>query len=359
VPKGIFLVFHYKENKQIIQWNGEEAVVLSVAMANGQRMEIYSLFSAVDRKLFSIMSILVASSSLLLILVVFGGALMNSIAFRPIQKIIREVQEFNPAHPSHRLEVPDTGDEIASLSQVINRLLDRIYELIQKQNRFVGDASHELRTPIAVIRGYLDLLRRWGMKKPEVAQEAMEMMDQELKRIEKMTKQLLQLARFDSKEVETEERETFSVNQIVEERVRCWRRVIKEVTIDAHVPKMSILMEGDKTDFVELLDILLDNAGKYTKKGGQIVVSLEMKKKEMKLSVRDTGQGIPEEDLPHVFERFYRVKKVRSTQPGSGLGLSIAQQIVQKYNGRLEITSKVGKGTTISAFFPNSHQILI
>lgn len=330
----------------------------------GGKVFFYSTYHMVEDRLSFLMTVLIIASFLLLILVSIGGYWMSTIAFRPIQKIMKEVQELNPAHDDHRLAIPNTGDEIAELSKVLNHQLDQIYHTLQKQSRFVSDASHELRTPIAVIRGYMDLLRRWGLKKPEIAQEALETMDQELTRVEKMTKQLLQLAHLEQDAASTkdlEKLEAFSLNRLIEKRVQRWKRVWADKKFDANLPTSHLLIHGQKADWEELLDILLDNAGKYTPSGGIIEVSLRLQKQEICLVVSDTGFGISKEEIPHLFERFYRAKKNRSSKhlAGSGLGLAIAKQLVEKYQGRIEVDSQVKKGTSIRIFFPDSNLILI
>jgi two-component system sensor histidine kinase ArlS len=350
IPETVFLKGDEAAPEKLIRKAGrKEVMILTIPLGHpGDRLEMYTDFSSTERYVRAIIWALAMASVVLLVLVVVGGYWMSTIAFRPVIRITREVQDFDPSKRTHRLAVPETGDEIQRLSEVFNSLLDRIYTLMQQQNRFVSDVSHELRTPIAVVRGYLDLLRRWGLKKPEVAEEAVQAMDQELRRLENLTDRLLRLARFEVEE--PGEVETFSLSKLVEERVKRWRLVHRNLQISCFLPDIDVPFIGLKADLEELLDIFLDNAGKYTPAGGKIHVKLIREKDGLSLSVKDTGKGIPESDLPHVFKRFYRSRRGKS--PGAGLGLSIARQIVKRYGGKMEIESQVGQGTVVTARFP-------
>ncbi|MGA9173804.1 MAG: HAMP domain-containing sensor histidine kinase, partial [Thermoactinomyces sp.] len=216
ISETVFLPLSYPNKKEKIEkYTDREVLVLTTPLDRGTgRLELYSDYSSSGKYISSMITALIIASSVLLVFVVIGGYVMSTIAFRPVKLITKAVQEFDPAKPTHRLEVPDTGDEIALLSKVFNSLLNRIYHLIKRQNRFVSDVSHELRTPIAVVRGYLNLLRRWGMKKPDVAEEALSTMDEELTRIEKMTERLLKLARLELEEP-IQEPETFEITSVI------------------------------------------------------------------------------------------------------------------------------------------------
>jgi two-component system, OmpR family, sensor histidine kinase ArlS len=352
ISETVFLPLSYPNKKEKIEkYTDREVLVLTTPLDRGTgRLELYSDYSSSGKYISSMITALIIASSVLLVFVVIGGYVMSTIAFRPVKLITKAVQEFDPAKPTHRLEVPDTGDEIALLSKVFNSLLNRIYHLIKRQNRFVSDVSHELRTPIAVVRGYLNLLRRWGMKKPDVAEEALSTMDEELTRIEKMTERLLKLARLELGEP-IQEPETFEITSVIAERVKRWRQVHRELEIVYDAPETELECRSYKADLEELLDILLDNAGKYTDEGGQIFVKLRGTPHRIRIVVRDTGQGIPAADLPFIFDRFYRVKRQRK-KTGSGLGLSIAKELVKKMGGTLDIKSQLGKGTAVIISFP-------
>ncbi|MGA9172530.1 MAG: HAMP domain-containing sensor histidine kinase, partial [Thermoactinomyces sp.] len=175
-------------------------------------------------------------------------------------------------------------------------------------------------------------------------------MDEELTRIEKMTERLLKLARLELEEP-IQEPETFEITSVIAERVKRWRQVHRELEIVYDAPETELEFRSYKADLEELLDILLDNAGKYTDEGGQIFVKLRGTPHRIRIVVRDTGQGIPAADLPFIFDRFYRVKRQRK-KTGSGLGLSIAKELVKKMGGTLEIKSQLGKGTAVIISFP-------
>lgn len=352
IPSEVFLQEgQAAPRRSLVQVGSKSVLILTTPIERDRgRIELYTDFSFVTQYLHMALGVLITASVALLLFVLVGGYLTVALAFRPVSKIIQSVQAFDPGQPAHRLEITATGDEIALLSTVFNSLLDRIYTSMQKQNAFVSDVSHELRTPIAVIRGYVGLLRRWGLSRREVAEEALATMDEELERVEKLTERLLRLARFEVDEPASE-LEAFELTTVVSERVKRWRHVHRTLTIAYEEPEQPLDVIGWRADMEELLDILLDNAGKYTGDGGLITVSCTREGQWIELIVQDTGQGIAADELPRVFDRFYRAKR-HVSQTGSGLGLSIAQKIVERAQGTMEVQSRLGLGTKVIVRLP-------
>ncbi|MFC4077725.1 sensor histidine kinase [Salinithrix halophila] len=355
IPQDVFLKPNDPRSSVTEVWKGgrKDVSVLALPLSKGKegRVELYTDFTSLNRYLDTMLTALMIGSSILLVAVAAGGYLMSSIALNPVKRTIRTVRELDPARLESRLHVPDTNDEIEELSRTFNRLLDRIYHMMEQQRRFTADASHELKTPVSVIRGYVNLLNRWGKENPQVLKEALEAIDQETDRIERMTGRLLSLARLEG-EAPPQKVELTDLIPITRERVRRWQQIYtgREVTF---IEDGAIYTCIPRSDWEELVDILLDNAGKYSTENTPVTVTLKREGNHVLFTVRDAGVGIPEKELNRVFERFYRTEQSRGKKKsGSGLGLSIAQRIVQLHEGEITIDSRVGEWTEVKVRLP-------
>ncbi len=243
------------------------------------------------------------------------------------------------------LQVSKGDKELERIEGAINRLLTRMRESNMRQARFVNDASHELRTPIAVIEGYSNMLARWGKEDEKVLDESIAAIRTESAHMKYLVEQLLFLARGDSgKTVLHPEAGDLSemMREIYEESLMIDENHIYRFT-PAPVPVMRMY---DPALLKQAVRILVDNAAKYTKEGDEIVLSLGEDSGAAYLQVQDTGIGMEQADVSHMFERFYRADSAR-TYKGTGLGLSIAKWIVDKHGGHFEVISRSGLGTRI------------
>ena len=230
-------------------------------------------------------------------------------------------------------------------------MLDRIELAYNGQKQFVSDASHELRTPIAVIQGYADLLDRWGKDNPQVRDEAIAAIRSEAQNMKELVEKLLFLARHDKKTLRLKP-ERFDARDLVEETLReteliAGARRVQTGRLDA------ALVQADRGALKQALRILLDNAVKYTPEGGTITLACEAGPDSAALSVSDTGMGISASELNAIFDRFYRADAARSGEtPGHGLGLSILKIIVLSSGGKIRVRSALGKGSTFTILLP-------
>ena len=239
-----------------------------------------------------------------------------------------------------------TGDpDLQGLETAVNDLLDRMQAAYSQQSRFVSDASHELRTPIAVLKGYADLLERWGKHDPQVRDEAIAAIQSEAERMSKLVEQLLFLARGDSGRTQLQPK-PLDLAELVKE---VWEESVMidpdhKWVLDAPQP---VDYTGDRDMLKQALRILSDNAAKYTPSGGQIILRVFADSEgKRRLVVRDEGMGIKSADAAHVFDRFYRSDPARSRQSGgAGLGLAIADWIVTQHGGHVEVYSWEGVGS--------------
>jgi len=243
-------------------------------------------------------------------------------------------------------------DEIAALAQSVNGLIERLERRADAQSRFVADASHELATPVAGIRGYTSILRAWGADDPRVRDEAIDAIDRESRRMARLTGDLLNLLHADQGLVLKTER--FDLNAMARQQLALSASRWLDKDIEYVGPdEAPLAMTGDPDRVEDVLSILLDNASKYTPVHGTISVTTHRRRDTVTFDVADTGQGIPEGDLAHVFDRFYRSEVSRAAgEGGFGLGLAIAKSIVASMGGEVSVASVVGHGTTFSVMLP-------
>ena len=263
----------------------------------------------------------------------------------PIRDIASMAETLSESNLSNRINIAGTKNELKDLAAVINRMLDRIERSYNSQKQFVSDASHELRTPISVIRGYTDMLKRWGKDDPEILDEGIAAISQETEGMKDLVESLLFLARHDKKTLMMEI-SSFDPAELL-------REVQKEETM-VHTEYSFEVTEADSLT-IEADRNLCDNAVKYSPQGTSVFLSCRNDGNGYcSLSVKDQGQGISQEDLPKIFDRFYRSDKARKSDTGGhGLGLSIARIIVVAHNGKIKVRSKPGAGTVFSVLLPS------
>jgi signal transduction histidine kinase len=257
------------------------------------------------------------------------------------------IDTINITQLGRRVSVSSEESELKELASAINGMLDRIDSAYHSQVRFVSDASHELRTPISVIQGYANLLDRWGKKDEKALQESIDAIKGEAESMKNLVEQLLFLARGDN--------ESMKLNQEIIDLSRITGEVVRETSmIDRNHKFITKIQEnvytmGDAQLIKQAIRIFVDNSVKYTPPGESISVSASMEGDTAKVSVQDGGIGIPPEDLPHIFDRFFRSDDSRARKTGgTGLGLSIAKWILDRHNAEVDVLSRKDLGTRIT-----------
>ena len=269
----------------------------------------------------------------------------------PIRDMTEITRTLSAANLSNRINVAGMKYELQDLAVVINSMLDRLERSYNSQKQFVSDASHELRTPIAVIQGYADMLRRWGKEDPEVLNEGIDAISQETVAMKELVENLLFLARHDKKTLLLEISD-FDPADVVREVYQEAGMVSADHQFELN-PCEGAHLRADRGMVKQVLRILVDNAVKYAPAGSTVTLGVRVAPGGCVLSVTDRGCGISQEDLPKIFERFYRADAARNSETGGhGLGLSIARIIVVAHRGRIQVRSKLGEGTTFEVFLP-------
>ena len=294
---------------------------------------------------------LVAIGTSVLLLGLAGGWWLASRAIRPIEDISATALKIAAGDLSHRINVADTESELGRLAGVLNSTFARLEAAFAHQARFTADASHELRTPVSVIvtQTQTALSRERGAAE---YREALEACQRAAKRMRSLTESLLQLARLDAGQ-EPMQRECFDLARVVHESVDLVRPLAAERRIELECDLVPVQCLGDAGRIGQVATNLLTNAIHFNRDRGRVRVAVRAEEGAAWLTVADTGVGIPAEDLPHIFERFFRVDKSRSRVQGSnGLGLAISKAIVDSQGGSISVSSQLDKGTTFSVKLP-------
>lgn len=287
-----------------------------------------------------------------IIFTVLIGSRTGRKMLKPVDDMIRTARSISARELNTRLNVVDSHDELKDLAVTFNEMLDRIQASYEQQNRFVSDASHELRTPIAVIQGYANLLQRWGKEEKAVLEESVCAIKNEADNMQDLVEKLLFLARAD-KNTQRLEKSSFALDELVDEVIRETKLIDKEHNITCETNE-KLTINADKGLIKQALRIFIDNSIKYTPPGGAIKINSIVRHNSACLTIQDDGIGISKEDLLHIFERFYKCDKSRTREGGgsSGLGLSISQWIVEKHQGTIAVESELSKGTKITISLP-------
>ena len=292
-------------------------------------------------------------SPLLVLLASAGGYWMSRRALTPVDEIIREAQSIDSKNLSKRLEVPPSGDELQRLSETLNGMLERLEAAFNRITQFTADASHELRTPLALMRTITEVSLRTSQTESDYREAQMDTLE-ELEKTSTMVEKLMLLARADAG-VETLHRSPLDLADTLRDVCRQGRTLAegKQINLVEKNLATAVTVDGDRDAVYRLFLILVDNAVKYTPSGGLITVSLAGVDHSVVVEVEDTGIGIASNDLPHIFDRFYRADKARSRELGGvGLGLSIARWEAEAHGGSIEVQSVPGKGSTFRVRLP-------
>jgi heavy metal sensor kinase len=305
----------------------------------------------IDNAIARLVRTFIVAVPLALALAAAGGIFLARRALKPVDKIAQTAQEIEESDLSRRINV-NTKDELGRLAAMLNAMIGRLERAFQRQKQFTSDASHELRAPLAVIEAESSLALQ-KERPPNDYRQSLETISKEAKQMSSLIDQMLILARADAG------KEQWNFTQVD------LGKLINDLSTDIEVlcqekglsfqlgHTEDLVVKGDEAKLRGLFMNLLDNAVRYTHSPGAISVSLRREGQMAVVAITDTGVGIPAEDIPLIFERFYRIDKSRSrTEGGSGLGLAIAQHIAEAHGGKIEVESKVGTGSTFSVWLP-------
>ncbi|WP_174614863.1 ATP-binding protein [Virgibacillus ihumii] len=353
--KKIKTSFQNDQFEDVLTFNGSKFIMVSTPIIhdNGSivNLQIIQNADGMFSNLQDLKGVLIFTSFLVIGILCIAGWLLGRVITRPIHRFISTMKMIEEEESYQQIEITKSErDELNQLGMTFNSMMRKLEDSYLKQEQFVSDASHELKTPLTVISGYVSLLKRWGSTRPEVLKEAIDSIESESARMKFMTEQLIQLA--SAEKLGEFAKEPMDIVPIVSGTIERLRRTYKNEIAWTTDPKR-IVAEIHEQSFIQLLVILLDNANKYS--NDVIQVELQEHDGNVRLSVIDNGPGIPEEAQPYIFDRMYRVDKNRSRKTGgTGLGLFIAKRISERHGGSISLISKEGHGTTFIVSLPIS-----
>lgn len=323
-------------------WPGGEVVELIVAQS----------LREVTANLATLRLVLISVTLLSMIPIFLSSALLGGVLTRPIEGLTGTMRRIQRDGSFEKLPVAgESRDELSQMGVTFNEMIGLLEENYRKQEEFVSNASHELKTPLTVISSYADLLQRRGSQDPALQEEALTAIRNETERMRQLIEQLLHIARRSQAQMDWQKTDLQPVlRQVMTAMNASYDR---EFRLQA---QQSLIVETDVQQLKQLLYILLDNARKYSEDS----IDMEAGKDgSVYIKIRDYGVGIPKDSLPHVFERFYRVDKARSRETGGfGLGLSLAKELADSLHLRLEIDSIEQLGTTVTIVFSGDFNVV-
>jgi heavy metal sensor kinase len=320
-----------------------------------QVAESYQYIVEVQEQLIFLLAI---SLPFVLLVASGGGWFLASRALTPIDHITRSAQRISADDLHQRLNLQLPNDEVGRLAATFDQMLGRLEAAFDRQKRFIADASHEIRTPLTILKGDVEVALYRPRSIPEY-QETLVMVNQTADRLNALVEELLLLARADNNQYPLQIKSIDLATLLQQEVAHLQSKATsKNITLTLETPA-TLPMLADPAKLSRLFINLIDNALKYSDPGSQVRVTASPKNQQIRVTIADTGPGIPAAHLPHLFDRFYRVDQARARQEanttvssGAGLGLSIAQWLAQIHGGRIEVASKVGTGTTFTVWLP-------
>jgi two-component system sensor histidine kinase ArlS len=346
-------IFKNSQTVELKSVNGVQYAIASnpIIWHDGDIMmlEVTASLASTYESLKILKLVLIVASLVVLIPSFFAGRMLSNIILKPINSMIETMEEIQRKGIFKKLELEtQSKDELYKLGSTFNKMMDILAKNFDKQQQFVSDASRELKTPLTVIESYASMLKRWGMKDPVLLEESVEAIYSEAVRMQEMTKQMLMLATHDEEwNLDIKKVDFVSLSK---ETSKLMKSVYGQ-HISVHTQDDRVIASADEQKMKQLLFILLDNALKYSTSSIELYVGYE--NDHVFCTVRDHGIGIPKEDIPHIFDRFYRVDKARNRKTGgTGLGLAIAKRIVDSHGGNIEVVSKEGEETSFTVTLP-------
>jgi len=313
-------------------------------------LEVIDQIDHIDDTMDVLSYVLIAALLLMVVPIWLAGKGISSIVIQPINKLNQVMKKNQTEGEWELIELnSNLNDEISQLGATYNEMNQRIRENFDKQKQFVSNASHELKTPIAIIKSYAQIVQRQGKDNPDVIEESVEAIDFETNRMTQLIQQMLTLATLDRGDGLTYE--TVDLVKLSQHAIRSFSSTFdRKIHFESNQDEVEVSIDPDKIN--QVIYILLDNARKYSDE--TIEFEVNAMEGRVSISITDYGEGIALADQEKLFDRFYRVDKGRSRETGgSGLGLSIAKAIVRAHDGDLTLRSKVGEGSTFSIMIPN------
>lgn len=332
--------------------------ILSYPMIMNDRLvrilQLAESFSTVEHTLGDLKTIFLMLSPFAVLLLTCCGWFLANRALAPIVQITNTARKITAENLNERLPAHETKDELTNLTETINSMLARLEDSFNRIKQFSADASHELRTPLAILKGETEVSLRWAKSEDEM-RKTLESNLEEINLMSRILEDLLALAKSEAKDFHLEIEE-FSLSDLMQD-IYIHSKTLAEPQKHLILLRLQVDSEihiwGDQIQLYRMLLNIINNSIKYTRPGGIIEISLAVDQSNALINIKDSGVGIPEEHLSHIFDRFYRIDAARNREDGgTGLGLSIVRAIVDGHGGHIEVSSVVDEGTTFTITLP-------
>jgi two-component system, OmpR family, sensor histidine kinase ArlS len=286
-----------------------------------------------------------------IILSTIGAMYVSRNFIKRLKGLTKTMNEIKENGINRRAEISELKDEIDEVNIVFNSMMDEVQEAFDEQSRFVSDASHELKTPLTALQGHLSMLKRWGKNDKDRLEKSLDICLNEVERLKKIVNDMLVLSKVEKSEIDLSKLDEINPKIVVDEVIEQYRVLNENVKYIISIQE-DIKIKINPNDLKQLLIIFIDNAIKYNNKDNiEIQMILRKVDNQLKLEIRDNGIGIPKDEIKNVMKRFYKVDKSRVNNNSFGIGLSIANRIVNNYNAKIEIESELDKYTIINVYF--------
>lgn len=322
---------------QPIIWNDGNIVTIQVSKH----------LTDLQRTMQTLLYVVIGASIVMLVPTIIAGRVLSGFILRPIQTLIQTMNANKNEGDWEKIAIRGrSNDELYRMEQTFNEMIDHLRESFNKQEQFVSDASHDLKTPIAIVKSYAQLLKRRGLERPEIFQESIHAIDTEADRMEKLVEQMLFLAKSKNEAPLSNLNIVCLCEEVVAVFTGVYDRKIELVKEDN-----SVFVQANGDQLKQVIYSLMDNALKYS--DDRVVLTIMVRQNSVNVTIQDFGPGIPEVEQARIFDRFYRVDKARQRKSGgTGLGLAIAKSIMEAHKGKLFVSSVVGQGSIFTMQLP-------
>ncbi|GIO60248.1 two-component sensor histidine kinase [Paenibacillus cineris] len=337
-------------------WHGEDHILIyrtPFAIKNESgTVEMATNLETFDHFNATLLWVMVIGGFLAVCISAASGWAIAKQFLRPVKALAVTIQNVKQNGLQERVGNIGNGDELSQLASLFNELMDQLEVSFRQQKQFVDDASHELRTPITILEGHLNMLNRWGKKDPAILEESLNASLQEVRRLKGLVQGLLALSRSDSAAL-TDHIEQIRIEPFIAQTIQRMEDLYPEFAFRTKAEGTGKMVRINPLHLEQMLLIVIENAVKYSAEHKEIDIRCYEENKRVCISIQDYGIGIPTAEIQHVFDRFYRVDRARSREiGGTGLGLAIAQNLISHYQGEIAMKSVEDEGTCVTLSFP-------
>ncbi|MFN3650269.1 MAG: ATP-binding protein [Armatimonadota bacterium] len=339
------------------QYGNQDTMYANAPVKDGDRIvgavRVAYTLTEIQNNIARVRITLQSSFALYAVLIIFLTVRLATSIVRPVEEITRSAQRIGAGDLEHRVEVKGT-DEITHLGATLNQMTQRLLQLEGLRRQYVSNVSHELRTPLAAIRGMAETMMEHGNTDPTLRARYLPRIISQTERLARLASQLLDLAQIESGNL-VENFGPTSIHAVIEDAVHVCAEGARQnqVRIDMEVAENLPEITADRDRLTQVFLNLIDNGVRHTPAGGNVRVAAHQRDQSLVITIADTGEGMPPEHLPHIFDRFYRVEQARTRRTGgTGLGLAIVHQILEAHQSSIHVRSEVGKGTEFEIVLP-------